>query len=871
MRLKYVALFALLSLTSNSVAQDVPLQVLVNDDVYLVQGSTVTAEKGGTVDAITARKAMFAARVLDEQILKSDFNRQLFDANNRAEVFSAEASGRLAEPWRRALNGAVDEKALAAAKTQFKTWTAKLASDPKELVLAVARKDYADSISAYRENAAIYRKVMRQNEILSYEEASRFLDNHTATSRLVAARALEEQVSASASATADQALAGKLSQRLQAEAGGDIDAARSPADFDKRSTAIRQIALTEISPLRAYNDSIRPATIRFSMPGSNAAAPAAVAAPGGVTTTITGQNTVSITVPPQPAFKNAKPFDFTGGIMPSPYPLNRAPAAGGNPPPGAPAAPGGNNPSAGGGTGAPGGGAAGAGAPASGGAGVGGAAAAGGGVNVGTPGAGLSPGSNFGAAGGLSGGSPSTPSAQAAIDIGSDENLKTYSSKPYHSDDGWVWNPRDGLWHNPRDASQTRIPSVITCCDDTGLAFPNEAVEAKQTYEYDPGGTDPNCNRLYRCGPVKPPVAGPTDDPGSKPTDRDGEIQAALDYLNGLDPKDKGPAISKFLNKLPKPYHTRAINMLRGMNNGMARTPRLSRMAPTRMSSVSGGVGSGGPRMVSHLYREPSGPQSTITSRNTFDRNSMGNTARYEPITKSAATNIVGTYKSIPGGVTLEGASDDLTFVKKVMFLKQANAFVINDDLLYLNPVPAAEYTEIEAALAKDDKLGVSLGEMHLVYGALSPRSGIALKLKIADRLLGSIVFVNRSYTGGYNPAPGYRSELPRVENVAVYFNFSGYRFAQDTSGELSRERVELKTTLVPLTAKKNSDGGHLPDFARIERGDLPEIYVANLKNIQDHFDYYAREKIIRQTIAYGEAAAFARSLKSNNVKPEIR
>src|SRR5258708_3092590 len=80
------------------------LQVRVSDTVFLVKDGVVSRLTGtDPIDDLTAQKAIFAARVLDQQILNSSFNRELFSAVNRANVIADQASGRLIEPWRRVL------------------------------------------------------------------------------------------------------------------------------------------------------------------------------------------------------------------------------------------------------------------------------------------------------------------------------------------------------------------------------------------------------------------------------------------------------------------------------------------------------------------------------------------------------------------------------------------------------------------------------------------------------------------------------------------------------------------------------------------------------------------------------------------------
>jgi hypothetical protein len=44
--------------------------------------------------------------------------------------------------------------------------------------------------------------------------------------------------------------------------------------------------------------------------------------------------------------------------------------------------------------------------------------------------------------------------------------------------------------------TECNLNTVITSCDDTGLAFLSDALEAQQDYSWEGGGVDPNCGRL---------------------------------------------------------------------------------------------------------------------------------------------------------------------------------------------------------------------------------------------------------------------------------------------------------------------------------------------------------------------------------------
>jgi hypothetical protein len=240
----------------------------------------------------------------------------------------------------------------------------------------------------------------------------------------------------------------------------------------------------------------------------------------------------------------------------------------------------------------------------------------------------------------------------------------------------------------------------------------------------------------------------------------------------------------------------------------------------------------------------------------------------YRPITREQAQGVVGKYRSIPGGITLEGGSPDLTFVKTVTYLPDVNAFILNDDIVYLSPVTADEFLQIARALAADDKMGVSLGSIAIVYGQLPPQGTVARNLKLADSFLGGIAFGDASRARGYVYAPGFQPvDSSPGGPIAVYFNIHAYRFIEEPSGELRRDGLAVDITLVPLSSQKAADGGHGPDFDRIEKGDLPAAHVANVKHLQSNLDYYGRERIVRSAFAYGEIAAFARTLKQNGVR----
>jgi hypothetical protein len=265
------------------------------------------------------------------------------------------------------------------------------------------------------------------------------------------------------------------------------------------------------------------------------------------------------------------------------------------------------------------------------------------------------------------------------------------------------------------------------------------------------------------------------------------------------------------------------------------------------------------------------GPSTSIKSPNSNSTITGKNlSSAYKPITASGAKGIVDKYKSVPGGLTLEGGSPDLSAIRTAGYVGKANAFIFNDDLVYLNPVKPQEFAEIARALAADDRLGVSIGvEKSIVYGGMPLKGAVATRLRVADMYLGAIAFGNRGLLRGYRFAPGYQAlRSQTVANVSVYFNLHDFRFSEDPTGELVRTTSSLDSTLVPtLTAEDPSTP--LPDYKLIEKGDFPPEFLTNLRHFHDNITYYGRERIMRDIVGYGEAAAMARALRDNGLKLE--
>jgi len=244
-------------------------------------------------------------------------------------------------------------------------------------------------------------------------------------------------------------------------------------------------------------------------------------------------------------------------------------------------------------------------------------------------------------------------------------------------------------------------------------------------------------------------------------------------------------------------------------------------------------------------------------------------TANYEIITKESADSIIGKYKSIPGGVTLEGEGRGIRKVKDVKYDSEHNAFVLDGDIIYKCPVTPAEMKQIFQSIHSDDRMGVTLGDIEMIYGRLQDNSMITIHLKLAGYFLEDIVFNRLDLLADYNLSENYipKENMTKMDTggVEVHFNFSGYTFVEKQN-KIELSDAHLTINLIPLAEKKRLDGGYLPDYQVIKAGKVSKEYEANIQHIAKNIQYYMKERILRIINSYGESAAFARALKRSGI-----
>ena len=239
----------------------------------------------------------------------------------------------------------------------------------------------------------------------------------------------------------------------------------------------------------------------------------------------------------------------------------------------------------------------------------------------------------------------------------------------------------------------------------------------------------------------------------------------------------------------------------------------------------------------------------------------------YRPATTQDIKGVKENYGGIPGGVVLEGVATGLGRVEHVAYDPRFNAIALDDRAVYFAKVPARTLAVMCRAIALDERVGVSLGRKHIVYGKVPESSDLAVDLKLADHFLGDIVFAEGDWTSGYRFPDGFRPQPNQDDSghVAVFFNFNGFEFAIQQE-EIRMTTASFDVRLVPLAEQADEKGAHQPDLDAVARGSVSPQYEANARHIAENIGYYQKERIISRTFAYGEAAAFVRCLKRAGV-----
>lgn len=228
-------------------------------------------------------------------------------------------------------------------------------------------------------------------------------------------------------------------------------------------------------------------------------------------------------------------------------------------------------------------------------------------------------------------------------------------------------------------------------------------------------------------------------------------------------------------------------------------------------------------------------------------------------------------YGCMPGGVVLEGTAAGFEPITSVTYDKKSNVFTVNGTATYACPVKGKEFRDILQALSADDRIGVSLNReygSHLVFGKIGKDSAIAELLVEADKFLTGVTFAIPEAIGDVKLPGNYKPRAPdsRPTNIVGCVNFTNYRFEKRGAGYV-RSGFSMAVMLMPVLRKKTGVGGHMPDEAALKDGQITAEDQANARHLEQNKDAYAKDvPLITRTVAYGEAAAFARLLRDSKV-----
>jgi len=242
-----------------------------------------------------------------------------------------------------------------------------------------------------------------------------------------------------------------------------------------------------------------------------------------------------------------------------------------------------------------------------------------------------------------------------------------------------------------------------------------------------------------------------------------------------------------------------------------------------------------------------------------------------EPQPANAAA-LVAAYGDIPKGVVMEGTAAGIEPLTSVTYDKDKNIFTINEKFTYKNPLTRKEFGQLLKALTEDDLIGVTLMQGKVrTYGKLGITSSLVDYMASTDKVLGGIVYgldfllEGVKLPGGYKPQKAEDRKIP----VVAFSNFHQYVF-EKRGTEYVRAACTLDVTLIPLSEKKASNGGHMPDEAKLKDYVMEEADKANLAHLRDHQSEYFNMPEFSKSVLVGEATAFGRWVRDSKIDTEV-
>ncbi len=235
-------------------------------------------------------------------------------------------------------------------------------------------------------------------------------------------------------------------------------------------------------------------------------------------------------------------------------------------------------------------------------------------------------------------------------------------------------------------------------------------------------------------------------------------------------------------------------------------------------------------------------------------------------------------YGSMPKGITLEGVATGIEKIKTVSYNKELNRFKINGEAIYRVPIAKKKLLELVKALSQDDRLGISLllNGSVVVYGRMSKRAQVVRDLEKADKVMGGVVLGLVKWLDKIKLPEEYKPRRPRGRHAltVIYGNFTDFDFTlkqvrRNESIEKCYERASLafNLSLIPVSrTKRAADGGFLPDYDKISKGEYEPEYKANLDHFERNKKHYVEKTCLAQAARIAETAAFIRYLRDSKI-----
>jgi hypothetical protein len=226
-----------------------------------------------------------------------------------------------------------------------------------------------------------------------------------------------------------------------------------------------------------------------------------------------------------------------------------------------------------------------------------------------------------------------------------------------------------------------------------------------------------------------------------------------------------------------------------------------------------------------------------------------------------AARELTRVYGSCPKGVVIEGKVLGIDKIATIHYQSKANQFVLDGEMIYAPPVSRETLFQLAMALARDDRLGVSLSitGSEIIYGALNPQSAAAREMLAADRFLSAIVW-GEAIAAALPFAPAAPRNARRYRSVAVH-KFFDYRFGK-YQNQYYRAQLKMANLVFPLATGADADADKF--FAAPETQPVEPTDRDNAQSMQRHATEILALSEVKKVAELGEVAAFLRFLRDD-------